>query len=103
MGKADFTVVGHSSEEFLELKEQGIVPENFITITREFILDNTTDNGSWTRKQFEALGIKYPPRQGWMQNLIGQKISKSRAQKFILARNIFKRTGRCTCQCTCKR
>lgn len=44
-------------------------------ITKELILKNKTKNGAWTRDQLQALGVKWPPKHGWMKRIIGKPIS----------------------------
>ena len=40
-------------------------------ITEEWIVKNKTPNGGYNRKQFEILGIQYPPKKGWKDEIIG--------------------------------
>jgi hypothetical protein len=60
-------------------------------ITRQMIHDNETEYGSWTRAQIEALGVKWPPRNGWLGKLEGSEISPENWAKFVAGREI-----RCT-------
>lgn len=57
-------------------------------ITREFIHDYKTGSGGWTKKQIEALGLKWPVRKGWQHSLIGKEISDKQVQEFIKGRDI---------------
>ena len=45
-------------------------------ITKEYILENRTKGGSWTRSQIVSLGISWPPAGGWMQEVIGNELSE---------------------------
>lgn len=40
-------------------------------ITEEWITKNKIPNGGYNRKQFEILGIQYPPKKGWKDEIIG--------------------------------
>lgn len=57
-------------------------------LTREAILDNRTDRGSWTRGQLESLGVSWPPQYGWLDRLDGTEISDAQWQRFIEMRNV---------------
>ena len=52
-------------------------------ITKQFIMDNRTAKGAWTKKQIEALGITYPPTKGWIQDVIGKRITEQKSGEFI--------------------
>ncbi len=51
-------------------------------ITKEWLDSNRTDKGAFTRKQIQALGIKWPPRSGWMQSVVGEMITHEQARQF---------------------
>lgn len=51
-------------------------------ITKEWIFDNRTDKGGWTRAQLSAVGVEWPARSGWIDRLVGQTISDEIAKKF---------------------
>lgn len=51
-------------------------------ITKEYILQNRTENGSWTKSQMEAIGIDWPPTQGWMNTVIDNDISVEMMEQF---------------------
>ena len=75
-------------------------------ITKQFFLDNATENGAWTSAQVKVLGLDFPLKSGWQSELIGKEISHETARKFGEARFIFaKRTKKnkpvCNC-CFCK-
>ena len=61
-------------------------------ITRQFINDNKTRKGAWTKKQFEALGITYPPRKGWINEMIGKEITPEQAGLFIEGKYYYSKT-----------
>lgn len=59
-----------------------------VKLTKEFIQQHKTDYGGWTKAQIEALGLKWPPRHGWQERLVGKEISAEAAQRFIDGKNI---------------
>lgn len=59
-----------------------------VKITRNYIDDNRTARGSWTKVQIEALGLEWPPTSGWIHNLIGEVISPEQARRFEQGKDI---------------
>src|SRR5262245_36816907 len=55
-------------------------------ITREFIHQHKTPRGAWTRAQLSALGIAWPPREGWITRLAGVEITDDQRDAFIAGR-----------------
>lgn len=55
-------------------------------ITKQFLEDNRTPKGSFTKQQLKCLGVKWPPKSGWMKRVEGQEISDSDKQSFINGR-----------------
>lgn len=51
-------------------------------ITREYIMKHRTQRKSWTRSQFKALGVSWPPLKGWKGRIIGTEISQEAAEIF---------------------
>ena len=51
-------------------------------ITKQYINSHRTPRGAFTKAQVEALGIKWPPRAGWINRVIGEVISTEQAKKF---------------------
>jgi len=51
-------------------------------ITEEWIINNKTPNGGYNRKQFEILGIQYPPKKGWKDEIIGIDLSEKKVKEF---------------------
>jgi hypothetical protein len=75
-------------------------------ITKQFFLDNSTENKAWTSAQVKILGLDFPLKAGWQNKLIGKEISDEEAKKFGEARFVFaKKTKKkkpvCNC-CFCK-
>ncbi len=53
-----------------------------VLITKDYIMNNRTKKGSWTRKQIQALGIEWPPRAGWINDVTGSYITQEKARQF---------------------
>jgi len=51
-------------------------------ITNEWLVKHKTPNGGYNKKQFEILGISYPPQKGWKDKLIGTQLSADKVMKF---------------------
>lgn len=52
-------------------------------VTREFIMADCIQRGSWTYAQIEALGLEYPPRKGWMHLVIGRELTDAQVRQFM--------------------
>jgi len=55
--------------------------EQFI-ITRDWIFDNRTKRGAWTKEQINALGIKWPATSGWINEIVDTAISSHNSRLF---------------------
>lgn len=53
-----------------------------MVITKQWLLDNRTKRGSWTKIQANILDLDYPLKKGWMQLVIGREISKEKSILF---------------------
>lgn len=58
-----------------------------VVVTNQFIESGMSDVGGWTRKQIQALGIAWPPREGWKQRLEGVEIPDEDAARFLELKN----------------
>ena len=56
--------------------------DEHIKVDRNYIMKHRTKKGSWTRSQIQALGIEWPPRQGWIDEIIGLTISPEQQIQF---------------------
>jgi len=56
------------------------------TLTREYIHSHKTLKGAWNKVQINALGLTWPPRQGWIDELEGEYISLANARLFEAAK-----------------
>lgn len=63
--------------------------EDEIRITKEILMDYRTKNGAWTKSQLDVLGVKWPPKKGWHDEVIGLKLTDDEFQKFIDGKNVF--------------
>lgn len=60
---------------------------NIMLITESFVKQCQTERGGWTKDQLEVLGVKWPPKNGWIDSVCGMEISSETAQAFIDLRN----------------
>jgi len=54
----------------------------YIEVDRDYIMKHRTKKGSWTRSQIQALGIEWPPRNGWIDEIVGVTISPNQQMQF---------------------
>ena len=57
-------------------------------ITKDYLNKHKTNKGAYTRKQFQILGIGWPPGKGWERQIIGKEITIEEAGLFEKAKNI---------------
>lgn len=53
-----------------------------IVLTRELIEAARTPNGGFTKSQLAAVGIAWPPPQDWIEQKIGERITKTQLDQF---------------------
>ena len=41
-----------------------------------------TARGAWTRAQLQALGLQWPPLQGWIDSVVGQELTDAQVKQF---------------------
>lgn len=51
-------------------------------VTRDWVFEHRTKAGAWTRVQIEALGLRWPPRQGWINKVVGKRLTDEGAARF---------------------
>lgn len=71
-----------------ELKSRSAGDIGKITLTWDMIQDASTLNGAWTLAQLQILGIKWPPKKGWLKNLIGKQVTHEQWERFVKASEI---------------
>ena len=45
-------------------------------ITREWLEAHKTKDGGWTRQFLTSIGVSWPPKSGWAQEVIGRQLSE---------------------------
>jgi hypothetical protein len=51
-------------------------------LTHENLNAARTAKGGWTKAQLEAIGVAWPPANGWRHNVVGKEISDADYQRF---------------------
>ena len=59
------------------------------TVTAEWIHRFATDRHGWTSAQIRAIGIAWPPANGWIDYMAGSQIADDAAREFERARDVF--------------
>ncbi len=67
---------------------------DYLEITEEFLVSGMTSGCGINKDQFKILGLEYPAPKGWKQSLIGKRISKETAQKFLSLKGVHKKADR---------
>ena len=53
-----------------------------VKVTKKWIMENRTVKGAWTKAQIHALGMTWPPRKGWIGEIVGKMITDENARLF---------------------
>lgn len=53
-----------------------------VLVTEDYLNKHKTKKGAWTKKQIQALGLKWPLVQGWKDSIIGETITVENARIF---------------------
>jgi len=64
--------------------------EDYIEITEEFLLSGMQSGIACNNDQYRLLGIEIPAKKGWKKNIIGTKISKENAKKYLALKGVHK-------------
>ncbi len=51
-------------------------------ITDDWLIKNKTPAGGYNKKQFDILGIQYPPQKGWKEKIIGKELCEEKVKQF---------------------
>ena len=70
------------------------VNSDYVEITEKFLVSGMTSGCGINKDQFKILGLEYPAPKGWKQSLIGKRIPKETAEKFIALKGVHKKTDR---------
>ncbi len=52
-------------------------------VTRQLLMQHRTPKGAWTKAQLLALGLSWPPRHGWMEEVVGKELTERQYNQFI--------------------
>lgn len=63
--------------------------QELVKVTKWHIDNAITKNGGWTMRQIEAVGLEWPPKRGWRDEIIGKEITQDNLSIF-LGRNNYK-------------
>lgn len=55
-------------------------------VTRDWLEAHATKNRGFTREQLKALGVRWPPKKGWKDRLVGKEISEAQKTAYEVAR-----------------
>ena len=59
-----------------------------ITLTRERLLSSSTNKGGFNWHQLQILGVEWPPKQGWLSDLLGTEVSNQRWELFFKLKGV---------------
>lgn len=65
------------------------------TITADWLEQNKTSAGAYSKQQLKVLGIDWPPRKGWQRKVIGTEIRDTQSMQFEAAAVIKTPLERC--------
>lgn len=51
-------------------------------ITKEWLNDNRTSKGGFTKSQLNSIGVTWPPKKNWLREMIGKEITLESKLKF---------------------
>lgn len=56
-------------------------------ITKEFLMEHRTIYNAWTKKQTSVLGLTWPLKAGWINQVIGNELNEDQVNFFIQGKN----------------
>lgn len=59
---------------------------SYTTLQEQHIEQAKSNNGGWSKKQLEILGVTWPPSRGWKKSIIQKKIKEDKLKRFISLR-----------------
>jgi hypothetical protein len=59
------------------------VSKGEVRLSEKLLEAGNSDHGALNKKQFEILGIGWPPKSGWKQRLIGTVMDKENYEEFL--------------------
>jgi hypothetical protein len=73
-------VVGGIDVELSDLLE---MEQASVTVTEELLEAGKSANGGWSKEQLALLGVAWPPASGWKNGIVGHRMPKASADKFV--------------------
>ena len=59
------------------------IPSDRIALTYELIMSLRTPRGAFSRKTIEALGLTWPPTEGWPRRIVGTSVPRQPIEALI--------------------
>ena len=60
-------------------------------LNRAMIMEGATGpSGGWNNRQLQLLGVEVPPREGWIERILGAEISAENYRRFLALRGVKK-------------
>jgi len=78
----------------METVKSSTKENDFVVITEDFLVSGMQSGIGCNNDQLRLLGVEIPAKKGWKQSLIGKRISKETADKFIALKGIHKKADR---------
>lgn len=78
----------------METVKSPTTENDFVVITEDFLVSGMQSGIGCNNDQLRLLGVEIPAKKGWKQSLIGKRISKETADKFIALKGIHKKADR---------
>lgn len=58
-------------------------PDQKITLTKKLIYAGATDSWGFKRAQVACFGVKWPLAKGWLDKLVGYRVSQKAYERFL--------------------
>lgn len=53
-----------------------------MVVTRYWLTKHKTPNGGYTKEQLAAVGVSWPPQQGWIKRILGNEVTPEQQRIF---------------------
>jgi len=63
------------------------IRNQIFAVTEDWLLANRTDSGGFTKAQLSILEVPWPPKNGWLKERTGWRITAAEKRAFESARN----------------
>lgn len=57
-------------------------------LTKQMLLDGKSSRGGWSREQMRLLGVRWPLRKGWMDNVVYEDFPDETIRQFLELRDM---------------